>query len=238
MTWTLVTGGAKRLGADICLTLAKKGFPIVVHYNKSADEAFAVVNQCQQLGVRAECIQGDFSTMESTQDFIIRYLKQYSNTTNLINNVGNYLVKPPLNIESYEWISLFQTNLHAPCALINALVPSIKKQKGNIVNLGVTGLQNTRAATRALAYFSSKQALWLVTRTLALELAPSLVRVNMVSPGFLDISVDKPDKADQLPMHRLGTCQEVSRVIAFLLEPESAYITGQNIEVGGGINLG
>ena len=70
MAWTLVTGGAKRLGAEICRTLAKEGYPILVHYRSSKDEADTVVKDCRRLGVQAEAIQGDFSSPKATDEFI------------------------------------------------------------------------------------------------------------------------------------------------------------------------
>jgi NAD(P)-dependent dehydrogenase (short-subunit alcohol dehydrogenase family) len=83
----------------------------------------------------------------------------------------------------------------------------------------------------------TKSNLWMFTRSLAKELAKDFVRVNMVSPGLLDISIDLKEYAATLPMKRPGSCKEVARVIAFLLEEESRYITGQNIEVSGGFGL-
>lgn len=237
MGWTLVTGGGKRLGAEICLTLAKLGYPIVVHYNTSPEGAHAVVAKCREYGVEAEAIQGDFSTQESTEDFIIRYLKRFPDSANLINNVGIYLVRSGLKTSQKDWIHIFQTNFHAPCALIQALVPSITQTHGAIVNIGMVGIQQIGAKTYSTAYSASKQSLWMATRSFAAELAPSLVRVNMVSPGYLDISVDLPKDVKKLPMHRAGTCVEVARVVAFLLDNESNYITGQNIEVAGGFSL-
>ena len=82
----------------------------------------------------------------------------------------------------------------------------------------------------------TKQGLWMLTVSLAQELAPFGVRVNMVSPGYLDIAVDLPS-ANQLPMQRPGYSFEVARVISFLIDPKSQYITGQNVEVSGGFSL-
>ncbi len=237
MGWTLVTGGGKRLGADICLALAQLGYDIIVHYNKSEHDAWKVVEECQRLGVQAHSIQGDFSTAESTQRFIAHYLKLYPQTANLINNVGNYATSSALQTPASTWTDLFQTNLHAPIALIQALTLSIKSFQGNIINLGVAGLETGYGEPAAAAYKATKLSLWLVTRALAKELSSSQVRVNMVSPGYLDISVDLPSTNEKFPMKRPGKTEEIARVVAFLLDPASGYITGQNIEVAGGIGL-
>jgi NAD(P)-dependent dehydrogenase (short-subunit alcohol dehydrogenase family) len=237
MTWTLVTGGAKRLGAEVCRYLAAHGHHIIVHYNTSPAEAKELVKECLKYGVKSECIQGDFSSLSSTEDFINRYLNQYDCTCNVINNVGNYLINSALSTSIQDWYELFQTNLHSPFALIKALVPSIKKARGNIINIGIAGVDNVSANTYATAYNLTKAALWLLTKSLAKELAPFLVRVNMVSPGQLENSIDLPEDQTTLPMKRSGSLKEVARVIAFLLQENSNYITGQNITVAGGLTL-
>lgn len=237
MAWTLVTGAAKRLGAEICGQLAAKGHSIVVHYNTSRIEAESAVNGLRKMGVQAESIQGDFSTIPGTQDFIERYLERFPKTKFLVNNVGNYLVKKASETNSEEWLDLFQTNLNAPAAISNALLPSLIQEKGSIVNIGVSGLTSARADTYCPAYTSSKMGLLLLTKSLAKQLAPKHVRVNMVSPGLLENAVDMPKDLTIVPMHRAGTLEEVAQVVCFLFEPENSYITGQNIEISGGLRL-
>ncbi len=235
MKWTLVTGGSKRLGANICLALASQGDSILVHYRNSKQQAEDIASQCRKLGVEAKTIQGDFSSMESTRSFIQNCMKLYPEIKTLINNVGNYLVKPACETTPEEWCELFQTNLNAPFALCQALIPSLKAYRGNIINIGVTGINNIHAEVKRTAYSATKMALLMLTKSLARELASSHVRVNMVSPGYLENAVDLAEAV--FPMQRPAYMDEVSRVILFLLNEENSYITGQNIEVGGGIGL-
>lgn len=237
MAWTLVTGGAQRLGREICTTLAALDYDVVIHYNTSHKEAIEVQELCLKQGVRAEIIQGDFSTLKSTAKFCRDYLDRFTLTRNLVNNVGNFLVQPALTTSPEEWHDLFQNNLHAPLALIQALSPSIQESQGAIVNVGVAGLDTVRADTYCTAYSCAKLSLWMLTKSLAKELTSKNVRVNMVSPGYLDISVDLPANPAELPMGRPGKLAEVADLIAYLLEPTGSYITGQNIEVAGGIRL-
>jgi NAD(P)-dependent dehydrogenase (short-subunit alcohol dehydrogenase family) len=237
MAWTLVTGGAKRLGAEICRNLAKAGYDVIVHYNTSHQEALQVAEECRQQGVHSEVMQGDFSTPTSTQKFIGDYLQKFPITYNLINNVGNYHLASFQETSSQVCYDLFQTNFHAPFAIIQALLPSLKNLKGNIINLGVGGIHNVKIKSIGPIYCATKAALWHLTKTMAYELASSQVRVNMVSPGCLEIAVDLPDDLNKFPMKRAGKSSEVSRVITFLLAKESSYITGQNIEVAGAYAL-
>jgi NAD(P)-dependent dehydrogenase (short-subunit alcohol dehydrogenase family) len=237
MAWTLVTGGAKRMGADVCRHLASLGYDIVVHYKSSSKEAVALAEECQSFGVKAAVIQGDFSTLSQLNNFCERYLEQFDQTENLINNVGNYFMQSAMQTEIEDWLNLFQTNLHAPFLLIKKLMPTLTQQKGSIINIGMTGLSSVRANTYATSYFITKQALWHLTRSLAKEVASQGVRVNMVSPGILDIAVDLDVYVKSIPMQRPATCQEVSQVVAFLLDRKNSYITGQNIDVAGGVGL-
>jgi NAD(P)-dependent dehydrogenase (short-subunit alcohol dehydrogenase family) len=237
MNWTLVTGGAKNLGAVLSKELASHGYPVVIHYKDSAQEAKNLVKECLKFGVEAECIQGDFSTLESTKKFINEYQRNFPDTQNLINNVGNFFLGSSLKASAEQWIDLFQTNLHAPYMLIQNLVPSIKKQKGSIINLGVAGLNSSRADIFSTAYTITKSALFTLTKSLALELAHDGVRVNMISPGYLTGSIDLPKDLSKIPMHRLGEKMEIAETALFLLSEKALYITGQNIEIAGGVRL-
>ncbi len=237
MAWTLVTGGGKRLGAEICRTLAARGHDIVVHYNNSHVEAEAIAEICKKSGVKTATIQGNFSTRESTIQFIESYQMKFPETQNLVNNVGNFVIKPGLQTTPAQWYDLFQTNLNAPFIFSQALASSIKRFKGCIVNIGVTGLDSGRGETYSTAYSCAKTALLMLTKSLAKELAPSQARVNMVSPGYLENAVDLPLDLRILPMGRPATMQEVAKVVAFFLSEDSKYITGQNIEIAGGVRL-
>ena len=233
MKWVLVTGGAKNLGAALCLALAENGYSVVVHYDHSKDDAEHVVARCKEKGVEAAAIQGNFDSLASVKKFIENYQKEFSDTSTLINNVGEYLIRSALHTSHEEWMHLFQVNLHAPFVLSKALAPTLIKNKGQIINIGASGLKRQSAHTYSTAYTLTKEGLWGLTLALARELASQGVRVNMVSPGQLETSID----SYKIPMHRPAYCWEVARVVNFLLDPASAYITGQNIEVAGGLGL-
>lgn len=235
MRWTVVTGGSKRLGAEICRSLAAEGNSILVHYHNSRREAEEVASECRMLGADAETVKGDFSSTEATLSFADECLKQFPQIKTLVNNVGNYLIKPAGETTPEEWNGLFQTNLHAPFTLIHSFLPSLKACKGSVVNIGVVNANNIHAEIKRTAYMATKMSMLMLTKSLAKELSPAGVRVNMVSPGYLDNAIDL-DGA-YLPMHRPACLAEVCSVISFLLKADNCYITGQNIEVGGGVGL-
>lgn len=236
MSWTLVTGGAKRLGAAICQELAQKGYNIVVHYRESKLEAEEVAALCREHSVKAEILYGDFSSMDSLEAFTKDYLNRYSDTQHCVHNVGRYFTGSTLATPLAVWQELFQTNLFAAVKLAQAIAPSLKSHQGSLVHLGFAGVGSVKADNYCTAYTSAKQALLMMTKSLAKELASDYVRVNMVSPGYIDNAVDLRDST-LLPMKRAATCHDVARVVAFLIDPASAYITGQNIEIAGGVRL-
>jgi NAD(P)-dependent dehydrogenase (short-subunit alcohol dehydrogenase family) len=231
-----VTGAAKRLGATIAKKLAMRGHSVVIQYHKSQQDAESLAHEIANLGFTAELLQGNFSSIESTQDFIARYKKRYNLTKFLVNNVGNYEVIPTSQTPPEMCLELFQSNVHAPLLLCQELLPSIRKLQGSIVNIGTSGLHDGRAKIETGVYMATKAALWSLTKSLAKEFAKERVTVNMVSPGQLENSVSLPSLAS-LPMGRAGTTEEVAEVVAFLFSEENHYITAQNIEVAGALGL-
>lgn len=235
--WTLVTGGALRLGAEICRKTARSGRNIAIHFRQNESEAMRLREELIGYGVKAEIIQGDFSTLESTELFLDRYQKHFANTDAVINNVGNYVIGPASTASPQELSALFQVNTIAPLTIIQALLPSLKQHRGRIVNIGMAGAQNAGANTHATAYHLSKLSLAMLTKSLAKELAVFGVSVNMVSPGYLEHSVEMPSDMAHIPAGRVGQFKEVAEGVVFFLDQGNAYITGQNLEVAGGIRL-
>lgn len=234
MSWTLVTGSAIGLGSAICLELAQKGHSLVIHYRESRKAAEDLQVQCQKFGVKAELIQGDLSNPDP---FLEEYKTRFPDTKNLIHNVGNYHIGTLLDTPIDIWKELYQINFFSAVQMMQALAPSIIAQKGSIINIGVTGMQSVPADIYATAYTSTKLALWMATKSLAKELAGKGVRVNMISPGYLENAVDLPTNLSILPQGKPVTLEETARLVAFLLDEANASITGQNIEIAGAVRL-
>lgn len=233
MGWTLVTGASKGLGRAIALRLAEEGHSLLIHYHQNEELAKETLKKCLDKGVNAKLIQGDLSSQEAVDQFLSRL----DTVENLINNVGHFHIQPGSDTPIETWKELYQINLFAPLSLTQGCLPSIKEHKGSILNIGSVGVGVLRADAKFTAYTSSKISLYFLTKSLAKELAPEGVRVNMVSPGEMENSVSKPEDPSRLPMGRLATLNETAEAVAFLLKPENQYITGQNIEVGGALVL-
>lgn len=234
MSWVVVTGGAKGIGAAICRELALIGYNLVVHYRTSAE---GVVQSCRQLGVEAISIRGDLSSQEGVEQFAAEVLELTPEIGGLVNGVGPYLQRPLLETGPEEIAHLFQTNLYAPMELLRLFSDALIAQKGRVVQLGLAGLSPFRDDRRAAAYRIAKLALWGYTRAIAHELAPTGVTVNMVSPGQTETSVDLEEERKKLPMARPATVDEIALSVVHFFRPETAYITGQNIEIAGAYAL-
>jgi 3-oxoacyl-[acyl-carrier protein] reductase len=235
--WVLVTGGAKNLGREIALKLAQSGFSVIIHYRTSSIDAEKVADVCRSYHIEARTLQGDFSTLEQAKALALAAKKLTGGLFGIVNNVGSYFWKSALVTPIEDAEKLFTTNFFTPIALIQESIEDIKKEKGVIVNIGSSGLVRQKADTYAPFYHASKQALLYLTRSFAKELAPFHVRVNMVSPGKLEHSIDLHDMSHSLPFGRPVRSEEVADMVSYLFSEKSMSITGQNIEVAGGFGL-
>lgn len=235
MKYTLITGGAKNLGSKLAEHLALEGHSVVIQYRNSASSAEEVVQRCRAYGAEAHLIRGNFETIADIEAFLAEYRERFPETKHLVNNAGSYFLGSALHTPQQEWENLLLTNLHLPFMLSKALSGSIIASKGTMTMLGVAGLTCARGDTYSAAYTIAKQALLQLTKSLAKELVAHGVRVNMVSPGYLVNAVDMPVDAKKIPIGYPSTFEEVAKVVSFIINAET--ITGQNIEIAGGVRL-
>jgi len=233
----LVTGSAKGLGRQIANSLAAAGATVGIHYRSSEDEANFVVKNIKEHGGMAFACQADLADPTQVDSLMVEVRDRFSQLDFLINNVGNYLVKPLSGTTAEDFHAILGPNLVAPHVLIAGLSHMMPDDKAGIVNIGYAGIDQLSPHSSATAYQISKTGLLVLTKSWAEELAPRRIKVNMVSPGQLENSVDLPEKPeDALPFGRPGHLREVSDVVMFLLAGTS-YVTGVNVDVAGGYRL-
>ncbi|MEM1282683.1 MAG: SDR family oxidoreductase [Chlamydiota bacterium] len=237
MSWVVVTGGARGLGAALSHRLADGGYSLIIHYNRSKSAAEKLKTTCEKRGVVVKLVHGQFNDRESTEKFINGVLDLNIPITHLVNNVGHYIVDSLLNTSEENWYDLFNINVNAPFLITKGLSDSVIKQKGSILNIGVAGLDTQKSNTYSPAYLITKQALLGMTKSLAKELAQQHVNVNMISPGYLENSFDLPKEISNLPMGRTVELSEVVEMVYFLMSDSGRSITGQNIEIAGGVRI-
>lgn len=235
----LVTGAAKRTGRGLALALARAGADVVVHYGQSQEDADTAVAEIAALGRRGYAIQADLARPGAAEQLIQTTLEQTQRLDVLVNNVGNYPLGEPLGLSADAFRDTLETNLTAPYALIRAARAALAASgNGNVINLGYAGVEYLVANTRAMAYQISKAGLLVLTRSLAQALGPEGIRVNMISPGHIDNSVDLPANIEHhVPLGRPAHIDDIANALLFLLSPAGSYITGANIEVAGGYRL-
>jgi len=230
----LITGAAKRLGRSIALHLGQEGYFCWIHYNTSHSEAQETLKLLKKLGGQGKIIQADQSSYPQVQRACRLILKNTPGIDCLVNNVGIYTKGPLEEFSPLQFESIIQTNLLGPYFWIRELHAHLNKN-ACIINLGYTGLQRSWADTQATAYTISKLGMHQLTLAWASSLASRNIRVNTISPGQLENSIDLPKNLKKaIPMKRAGTLNEIIGLVDFLLSKQASYITGQNIEVAGG----
>ena len=233
----LVTGASRGIGAAIALRLAKDGFDIWLNYKSNHDAAKEVYSQIKNIG--RECILlpfdvSDESAAKNALDPLIKDKCPYI----LVNNSG--IIRDTLFfwMSRENWKDVLNVTLDGFYNVtIRIIGLMMQKKRGRIINIVSTSGQIGMPGQ--VNYSSAKAGLIGATRSLSREVARSGVLVNAVSPGFIDTEMTKDlPKAEilkMIPLQRFGTCQEVAAVVAFLCSDEASYITGQILNVNGGI---
>ncbi len=233
----LITGSARRLGRHLALSLAKAGCDIVVHHNQNGDDAESVVREIEAMGRKAWAIKADFFDPGAAEALGAEAIKLAGGLDILVNNVGNYLSKPVLDTTPSEWRNILEANVVAPQALIRTFVPQCPETGGHILNVGYAGVEVIRPHPEATAYQVSKTGLYIMTKTYAETLATRGIRVNMISPGHLDNSIDLPENIPaEIPLGRAGRLADIEDALHYLLDFDG-YVTGINLDVAGGFRL-
>ncbi|MFT7620429.1 MAG: 3-oxoacyl-[acyl-carrier protein] reductase [Planctomycetota bacterium] len=233
----LITGSARRLGRHLALSLAEAGCDIVVHHHQHTEDAATLVQEIENLGRRAWSLKADFLEAGAVERLADEAIEQAGQLDILVNNVGNYLSKPVLETTPDEWRDILEANVIAPHALIRKFVAQCPDTGGHILNIGYAGVENLRPHPTATAYQISKSGLLIMTKTYAETLAKDGIRVNMISPGHLDNSVDLPvNISAEIPIGRAGRLSDIEDALHYLLDFDG-YVTGVNLDVAGGYRL-
>ncbi len=232
----LVTGGARGIGRGIALALAAAGHDVAVHYLSSRAEAEAVCVEAAALGVTAVALQADLSDRIAARRLVTAAHARLGRLDVLVNNVGNYVFTPFAELTDAQWDDMLESNLSATFATCQAALPLMRAQGyGRIVNLGYAGAQQLVARPNLVAYAIAKSGVIILTRSIARAEAAHGITANVVAPGVIENSLTQPTR--EIPAGRVGLVEEVSRSVVFLAAEDSAYVTGQVVEVAGGWNL-
>ena len=246
MAAALITGASQGIGECIAKRLAKDGFDIAVnHYPSDGDKAKAekVAEDCRALGVKAEIFAADVSDFSQCADMVKAVKETFGSVDALINNAG--ITKDTLltlmSEEQYD--AVIAVNQKSVFNMMKPVIKLMMKQKhGAIVNMAsVAGLYGNPGQ---INYAASKAAVIGMTKTAAKEVGARNIRINAVAPGLIktpmtDVLTDEQKNKifERIALKRFGEVEEIANVVAFLVSEQASYITGQTIEISGGLEM-
>lgn len=242
----LITGSAKGLGKMTALELAAQGCDLVINYVHSETEAMALAEQIQQRGVRCLALRADVAKYTELSALVSEAERTFGRIDILVNNAGPF-IRERREFQDYtpeEIDYMTQGNFLGVMQLDRMVLPGMRSRRwGRIIHFGFGHAAEARAWPHRAVYAAAKVGLVSFTKTLAVEEAPYGITVNMICPG--DIRGDNKEKRidevlhlhdEESPRGRPGAGEDVSRVIAFLCDPRSDFVTGNIIDVSGALD--
>lgn len=237
----LVTGGSRGIGRAICLALADAGAAVAINYQGSERAAREVAREIAEAGGVADIFQADVSQREEVQRMKKQVLARFGRVDLLVNNAGITRDRTFVRMDEEAWAAVLSVNLNGVFYCTKAFLDGmLERRYGRIVHISsIVGQTGNYGQAN---YAAAKAALLGLTKTLAKELATKGITVNAVAPGFIETEMVTavPEEirgkiVKQIPMGRLGTAQEVAKGVVFLLSDDASYITGQTLNVNGGM---
>ncbi|HZX20202.1 MAG TPA: 3-oxoacyl-[acyl-carrier-protein] reductase [archaeon] len=240
----IVTGASRGIGKAIAIALGKHGCNVVVNYFNTKENAKKIAEEIIKAGGNAIHVKADVRSKKEVNEMVAETLRKFGRIDFLVNNAGITKDNFFANITESDWDNVMDVNLKGTYNCVKAVLPIMTKQGfGRIVNSSsVSGqIGNIGQAN----YAASKAAILGFSKSLAKEVAASGITVNVVAPGIINTDMHRtiPEKVlekflGQIPMKRFGKPEEVAGAVLFLLSEEAAYITGQTINVNGGLFTG
>lgn len=241
MKTAIVTGGSRGIGKAICLRLAQeKKYHIVINYQANEEKALETLREVEQLGATAEILRFDVSKNEEVQEVLSQWVENNPKAVVevIVNNAG--VTRDGLFMwMSYEdWNTVIQTSLMGFYNVTQFFIQKMLRNRyGRIVNMvSVSGMKGTPGQTN---YSAAKAAIVGATKALAQEVAKRNITVNAVAPGFIETdmtaNLDTNELVKLIPVNRFGKAEEVADLVGFLASEKASYITGEVININGGI---
>jgi 3-oxoacyl-[acyl-carrier protein] reductase len=237
----LVIGGTGGIGKATCIQFAKDGFNVIIHYNKNKTLAEEIKAEVEKHNQKAIIVSADILNDADIKELIYKGIRAFDKIDVLANCAATVI--PNIKFQDLEWTDFLQqmeVNIKSTFNIIQAVVPEmIKTGYGKIINIGSLSAEKPNADWSH--YITAKSALIGLTKSLAFELAPKGIRINMVTPSLVstELTADIPEKiklltAAQTPLRRLAHASDVAGVICFLASEKSDFLVGENIRVNGG----
>ncbi len=239
----LVTGGSRGIGKEIALSLAKAGYEIALTFNSNKEMAEEVKKEIEKIGQRALIVKADVSLKEDVESMISLIEKELGSIDILVNNAGITKDNLLIRMSEEDWDDVIRVNLKSAFLTTKAISRSMmKKRYGKIINLSsVVGIMGNAGQAN---YAASKAGIIGLTKSSAKELGSRGIRVNAIAPGFVSTDMTnalsdqvKESMKKAIPLGYFASPKEISDLVVFLASEKSDYITGQVIEIDGGMNI-
>jgi 3-oxoacyl-[acyl-carrier protein] reductase len=241
----VVTGASKGIGAAIADKLGSEGARVVVNYARDKAGAEKVARNIKQSGGEAIAVQADVSKPEDIKKLFAETAATFGNVDILVNNAGVYEFRPLESVDEQHYRKIFDLNVLGLLLTTKEAVAHMNGHGGSIIN--VSSIASKTPAANTSVYSATKGAVDVISRALALELAPRKIRVNSLSPGATETegvqSLPEYENGfkelaiSRTPLGRMGTAEDIAKAALFLASEDSGWVTGEELLVGGGIRL-
>ena len=237
----IITGASRGIGRGIALKFAQEGANIAFTYLSSVEKGLALQKELESYGIKAKGYQSDAADFKAADDLVTAVVAEFGTVDILVNNAGITRDTLLMRLSEQQWDEVMIANLKSVFNLTKAVQkPMLKQRKGSIINMSsVVGVKGNPGQAN---YAASKAGIIGFTKSVALELGSRNIRSNAIAPGFIETEMtgaldEKTVQGwrDAIPLKRGGTAEDVANVTAFLASDNSAYVTGQVINVCGGM---
>lgn len=236
-----ITGATRGIGRQIAITLAKEGFDIAINYRKENEDLIETKKLVEAQNAKCFTVQGDVSSFEDSERMVKEIIEEFNHIDILVNNAGITKDMLLMRMKKEDFESVIGVNLVGTFNITKNVIPyMMKNRNGKIINVSsVVGISGNAGQTN---YSASKAGIIGFTKSLAKEVGSRNILVNAVAPGFIETQMTdvlkeevKEEISKTIPLKRMGTVEDVANVVKFLASKDSSYITGQVINIDGGM---
>jgi 3-oxoacyl-[acyl-carrier protein] reductase len=238
----IISGAARGIGRAIAIDLAREGASISFNFLRSYKDAEDMEKEIKNFGVKVKSFQVDIRDYDAVKSWVDNTKELFGGIDIAVNNAGVIRDKALALMEPDDWHEVINTNLDGTFNLTRAVIITFMKQKKGVI-INITSVSGIAGMSRQTNYSASKAGMIGFTKSLAREVASYNIRVNAVAPGFIETDMLRDLKEEyksqiinRIPLCRLGSPEEVARVVRFLVSDKASYITGQTIVIDGGMS--
>ena len=237
----LITGATRGIGRQIAITLSKEGYHIALNYRREGEVLNNIKDEIESNQVECFAVKGDVSNFDDCENFVKQIITRFGKIDVLVNNAGITKDMLLMRMKQKDFEQVIDVNLVGTFNVTkNVISHMLKAHSGRIINISsVVGISGNAGQTN---YAASKAGIIGFTKSLAKEVASRNILVNAVAPGFIETSMTeilkeevKQEISKDIPLKRMGSAQDVANCVKFLTSEDSSYITGQVLQVDGGM---